>query len=165
MSYRDRTYVIFDGDNDRWAYSFMRGWKSRDHIDFDFDDAHEILPMTYRAQDEAYIKSKLWKRFQNAGQVIVLVGESTRYLYKYVRWELEVALSLDLPIIVVNLNERRQQDNQLCPPILRDMDVIHVAFKMAIIRYALDDFPPFYRKTQQRGPWYYPDSVYRSLNI
>jgi hypothetical protein len=23
MSYRDPAYVIFDGDNDKWAYAFM----------------------------------------------------------------------------------------------------------------------------------------------
>ena len=40
MSYRDKTYVIFDGDNDIWAYGFMKGWKKNEHIDFDFDDAH-----------------------------------------------------------------------------------------------------------------------------
>ena len=33
------TYVIFDGDNDMYAYRFMRGWKAREHIDVDFDDA------------------------------------------------------------------------------------------------------------------------------
>jgi len=28
MSYRNKTYVIFDGDNDMWAYSYMKGWKA-----------------------------------------------------------------------------------------------------------------------------------------
>lgn len=26
MSYKNKTYVIFDGDNDRWAYAYMKGW-------------------------------------------------------------------------------------------------------------------------------------------
>jgi hypothetical protein len=32
------TYVIFDGDNDRWAYAYMRGWKVNDRVEFDFRD-------------------------------------------------------------------------------------------------------------------------------
>jgi hypothetical protein len=30
MSYRNKTYVIFDGDNDMWAYAYMKGWKANE---------------------------------------------------------------------------------------------------------------------------------------
>ena len=93
MSYRNKTYIIFDGDNDKWAYAHMKGWKALEHIDFDFENAHDEYTLTNSATDEAYIKGKLRKRFANASQVIVLIGESTKNLYKYVRWELEVAQS------------------------------------------------------------------------
>jgi hypothetical protein len=165
MSYQDHTYIIFDADNDKWAYDFMRGWKSRDHIDFDFDDAHDFLTLTWRAQSEDYIKGKLWERMKRSKQVIVIIGESTRYLYKYVRWEVECALELGLPIIAVNLNGMREQDNGLCPPIIRDKNVIHIPFKLAAIRFALNDFPDFYYKTTMRGPYYYRASVYRDLGL
>ncbi|MDP9078857.1 MAG: TIR domain-containing protein [Bacteroidota bacterium] len=165
MSYKDTTYVIFDADNDRWAYSYMRGWRSRDHIDFDFDDAHDIFPLTYRAQDELYIKGRLLARLQQARQVLVLVGESTRYLYKYVRWEIDTALLLNLPVIVVNLNNSLDVDEELLPPILRGRDILHIPFKMAAIRHALDDFPPFFRRTSENGPWVYDKATYRRLNI
>ena len=52
MSYRDPTYVIFDGDKDQWAYQYMRGWQLNDRIDFDFRDAHDLDNMTSRAQGE-----------------------------------------------------------------------------------------------------------------
>ena len=32
MSYRNRTYVIFDGDNDMWAYAYMKGWKESEQL-------------------------------------------------------------------------------------------------------------------------------------
>jgi hypothetical protein len=35
MAFRDPTYVIFDGDNDQWAYRYMRGWKANERLDFD----------------------------------------------------------------------------------------------------------------------------------
>jgi hypothetical protein len=104
MSYKDKTYIIFDGDNDKWAYARMKGWKALETIDFDFEDAHEEYTLTNRAEDEDYIKGKLKKRFENAKQVIVLIGEKTKNLYKYVRWEIEVAMELNLPIIAVYLN-------------------------------------------------------------
>ena len=30
MAYRNKTYVAFDGDNDMWAYAYMKGWKQND---------------------------------------------------------------------------------------------------------------------------------------
>ena len=33
MSYKDPSYVIFDGDNDKWAYGYMKGWKQNDRVD------------------------------------------------------------------------------------------------------------------------------------
>ena len=167
MSYKDKTYIIFDGDNDKWAYGRMKGWKALETIDFDFEDAHDEYPLTDRANDENYIKSKLKKRFATATQVIVLIGNSTKNLYKYVRWELEVAQELDLPIIAVNLNGKRAQDDDLCPPIIKDEYVVHIPFKMKIIKHTLDNFPPIYRKKtkDQKGPLYYPDTVYTKLEI
>ena len=47
MSYRNNTYVIFDGDNDRWAYAFLKGWNESDHIEFDFYDAHDLRPLKW----------------------------------------------------------------------------------------------------------------------
>ena len=36
MSYRNKTYVIFDGDKDIWAYGRMKGWKALPTVDFNF---------------------------------------------------------------------------------------------------------------------------------
>lgn len=166
VSYRNKTYVIFDGDNDIWAYGFMRGWKQNEHVDFDFHDAHELKPLTDRANEET-VKRSLRERFRNAKQVVVLVGNSTRYLYKFVRWELDVALELNLPIVVANLNGSRRMDQNLCPPILRGEAVIHVSFNSKIIKYALDDFVDGIVNLKASGEtdFYYKDSVYKALGL
>src|SRR5262249_1244255 len=49
MGYRNKTYVIFDGDKNMWAYRYMRGWNSQEHMDFNFYDAHDLRPLTDRA--------------------------------------------------------------------------------------------------------------------
>lgn len=166
MSYRNKTYVIFDGDNDMWAYAYMKGWKSNENMDFNFYDAHDIRPLTDRASDET-VKKALRARLANAKQVIVLVGENTKNLYKFVRWEIEIAQKLNLPIIVVNLNGLRQMDPDRCPANLRDWLAAHVEFKAKIIQHALDNFPDEYTQLQAStsGPRYYTDKVYGRLGL
>jgi hypothetical protein len=161
------TYVIFDGDKDHWAYAFMKGWRVNDRVEFDFRDAHDIGSMTGRAQDEAYVKSELRKRMKASSQVVVLVGESTKFLRKYVGWEIDLALELGLPIIVVNLNNKRSTDSDWCPVPLRTGYIAHVAFKRAIIKYALENFPTEFaaRERSATGPRYYGDDYYRRLGL
>lgn len=167
MSYRDKTYVIFDGDNDKWAYDFMRGWKVSKHVDFNFENAHDLKPLREDAFVESTIKRRLKERFAATGQVIVLIGEHTKNLYRFVRWEIETAQDIDLPIIAVNLNQERKYDASLCPPIMRDKYIAHVAFRARIIKHAMDNFPSEYRSrsTNDGGNRSYNDDVYRSLGI
>lgn len=170
MGYKDSTYVIFDGDNDKWAYGYMKGWKQNDKVDFDFQDAHDLDNMTSRAQGEEYVKARLRERMRKSSAALVLIGESTKNLYKFVRWEMELAQSLGLPIIAVNLNDRRSQDADLCPAILRDKLVMHVAFRMKIIKYALDQWPAQFRslgnyETKAVGGYMYNDAIYAKLGL
>jgi hypothetical protein len=167
MACRNKTYVIFDADNDIWAYGRMKGWNALSTVPFDLADAHNLGPELTDRASEATVKRALRQRFSNAKNVVVLIGLKTRNLYRYVRWELDVALQLDLPIIAVNLNGRRTIDYGLCPPVIRDEYVVHVPFKLAIIKYALAHFPGQYaqRGFGARGPLYYPDKVYQDLDL
>jgi hypothetical protein len=161
------TYVIFDGDKDRSAYAFLKGWKVNDRMEFDFRDAHDIGNMTGRAQDEDYVKSELRKRMLASKQVVVLVGDSTKNLRKFVGWEIDLAVSLGLPIIVVNLNNRRGMDSDRCPVPLRTGYVVHLAYKRAIIKHALDNFPKeFASRDRNLTTWrFYSDDIYRKLGL
>jgi hypothetical protein len=166
MSYRNKTYVIFDADNDRWAYGFMKGWRSNENMEFDFNDAHDIGPLTPLASDDT-IRARLRQRFSNAKQAVVLVGAETKNLRKWVPWEIEIAQKLDLPIVVVNLNDMRQMDSELCPVPLRKWPAVHVAYKARIIQHALDNFPSYYGQIQAGAyDWYYyADDIYRSFGL
>ena len=166
MGYRNKTYVIFDGDKDMWAYAYMLGWKSNENMSFNFHNAHDLKPLTNRASEDT-VRARLRERFSNAKQVVVLVGESTKVLYRFVRWEIETAVDLDLPIVLVNLNDKRREDKDLCPPLLRGQYAVHVPFKAAIMRYALDSFPREYhnRSPNDTGPRHYADDVYKKLGL
>lgn len=166
MGYRNKTYVIFDGDEDMWAYRFMRGWKANENIDFNFFDAHDLKPLTDRAGEDT-VKRRLKERLGGTKQAIVLIGEKTKNLYRFVRWELETCIKLNIPIIAVNLNGMRSQDGGLCPPIIHDEYVVYIPFKLKIIKYALDNFPSEYHRRSQndKGPRIYNGSVYTKLGI
>ena len=93
MTYRNKTFVSFDADNDLHYYRMMTAWKTNENINFTFHDAHD-LNILWSGSNETTIKNKLKKRLINAKVFISLVGERTRYLYRFVRWEAETALEL-----------------------------------------------------------------------
>ncbi len=166
MSYRNKTYVIFDGDKDMWAYAYMKGWIKSDNIEFNFFDAHDLRPLTARASDET-VKRALRERMANAKQVMVLIGESTRNLFKFVRWEIDLALEKGVPIIAVNLNDERRMDANRCPPLMKGKYIVHVPFRAKIVQYALDNFPGEYgrRDPSVDGDRFYGDDVYKKLGL
>lgn len=164
MAYRNKTYVCFDADTDILLYRLMTAWKENDKIAFDFHNAHEINTLR-DGSSEAQIKRKLRERLANTKILVILIGENTKNLYKYVRWEIEYAIENNLPIVAVNLNKKRKQDN-LCPPILKDELAIYVPYGQKTIDFALNDWPNShnqYKKDGKSGAYYYYDSVYEKL--
>lgn len=167
MAYRNKTYVCFDADNDIHYYRLMQAWKQNDRTDFNFYDAHDLNNLL-AASNEDTIKRRLRDRLNKTKIFVVLVGQQTRYLYRFVRWEIDQAISKDLPIIAVNLNGRRSIDSDLCPPIIRDELVIHVSFNAVILQYALERWEARHLELKQQGesgPYYYKQNVYTELGL
>ena len=167
MAYRNKVFVSFDGDNDIHYYRLMRAWKQNDNTPFNFFDAHDINTALDRSTEET-IKRRLRERLANSKVVVSLIGEETRYLYRFVRWELEQSLSLGLAIVGVNLNGKRSQDVDRCPPVIRDELIGYVSFNAAILQYALENWTAEFNRLKSQGvtgPRYYKDDVYRRLGI
>ncbi len=165
MAKRTRTYVCFDADNDMEYYRTMQMWKANDNIDFDFNNAHELNTLRATSSEET-IKAKLRERMKNSKMLVVLIGDDTKNLYKYIRWEIELALEMDIPIIAVNINGKKERDDKLCPPILKDELALHINFGSRIMQYALDNWPQSYTKHKSNddsGPYHYKDFVYDKL--
>ncbi len=167
MPYRNKTYLSFDGDNDIHYYWLMRAWKQSDRSTFNFYDAHDLNTARDTSQ-ELSIKAQLAIRIRNSKAFVLLVGVNTRYLYKFVRWEIEQAISRDLPIVAVNLNGLRHMDEERCPPILRPELAMHVGFKCAILEYALENWTAQHaslRREEKSGPYYYKTQIYQGLGL
>ena len=83
-------------------YRLMQAWAENDKFEFDFLNAHDLNTARDDSQEES-IKRQLRIRFANSRDIIVLIGEKTKNLRKFIPWEIEAAIRLDLPIVAVNL--------------------------------------------------------------
>ena len=167
MAYRNKTYVCFDGDTDMKYYNLMKAWKQNDNTDFNFYDAHELNSARDTSLEQS-IKNQLRERLKNTKLFVVLLGEHTKYLTKFVKWEMEQAISLKLPIIVVNLNQRRDVDNERFPNVLNNYPTISISYNQKIMQYALENwevgFINHYRNHEMNS-YYYKKEVYDSLGL
>lgn len=93
-----------------------------------------------------------------AGKYAILIGQDTRYKYKYVRWEAEVAKEKGCTIIGINLDGSRKMVAETCPPVIRDIGAIFVPFSPQIVGYAIKNFS---MKTEKN--WIYDNSIYKKL--
>jgi len=150
-----RTFVGFSSTDIKY-YRLMQAWKAHEHIDFDFADCQ--LHSEINSEDEVYIKRKCRERINLAGKYVMLIGEDTRYKYKYVRWEAEVAIEKGCTIIGVNLDGSRSMREVSCPPIIRDIGSVFVPFSPKIIAHALENY-----KMNESGDYHYKDEFYKQL--
>ena len=167
MAYRNKTYIAFDGDRDINYYRLMQAWKQNDHSSFNFHDAHNVRS----ARDsslESTIKAALRERMASAKAFVLLVGSNTRYLYKFVRWEIDLAMSKGIPIIVVNINGERHLDTERCPPVLRDQLAVHVSFNAKILEHSLENWVSYLEGENSKtakGPHFYSEAIYSNLGL
>ncbi len=167
MAYKNKIYIAFDGDNDINYYYLMKAWKQNDNTSFNFYDAHDLNYARDTSLTES-IKNQLRIRFDNSKIFMLLVGENTKYLRKFVPWEIEQALDRQIPIIVVNLNKNKTIDYDYCPKIVLDNLSIHIGFYQKIIEYTLEHWEYNHyqlRKQSKNNPYYYEESLYNNLGI
>lgn len=167
MAYRNKVYIAFDGDEDMDKYNLMEAWNANPKFDFKFYNAHDLNRALDSSQEET-IKRKLRERFSNSKLFILLVGEHTKNLTKFVKWEIEVAIKLELPIIAVNLNNCRGINRNLMPNSLKDQLSISVPYKEKVIKYAMDNWPDAdknHRDNNEIANYVYKDQVYTNLGL
>ncbi len=155
MAYRNKVYTIFDADTDMKWYALLKAWDENEKFEFEFNNAHDLNNIRVYTEDN--IKRNLRNRMNNTKVALLLVGEKTKNLNKFVRWEMEIALDKSIPIIAINLNKTNGVDEELCPPIVRDATVVHVPFKQDAIVHALKNWPDYYHETAKKktGSRYY----------
>ncbi|MCA0270375.1 MAG: TIR domain-containing protein [Bacteroidetes bacterium] len=172
MAYRNKTFVSFASEDIR-SYRLLQAWKSNQHIDFHFLDAHDINTARDTSSAET-INRRLTERLSNTKQVLMLIGDETRRKAarqsSFLAHEVRVIDRLNIPVVFVNTNMSRVAESHRIPTALTDRYSMSVPLSPSIVKLALDDFPPKYwdnlKKSEQqrlRGPYYYESSVYTRL--
>ena len=146
-----RTFVGFSS-TDITQYRLMLAWKAHEHIDFDFANCQ--LQEELDSENEDYIKRVCRERIGMASKYIMLIGQDTRFKYKYVRWEAEVAIEKGCTIIGVNLDKSRQCVEATCPPVINNIGAGFVSFSPKIIALALENY-----NMNTKGNFYYKDEI------
>lgn len=165
MAYPNRVFISLDEENDGYQYLLMKDWRQDDGSRFNLSDARD-LKSALEECDEREVKRRLLDRLLNMRIFALVIGVKTRFLNGFENWELQQALALGLPMIAVNLNGNRTQDEMRCPFILQGALVVHIGFTPRIFQYALEHWPiEFYRLKSQgvKCPRHYEEEVYRRL--
>ncbi len=149
MTYRNKTYVCFDADEDIKYYNLLKAWKNNERFDLHFHNAHEINRIMHYSSEDT-IKRNLRERMKNSKLLVVLVGEKTKNLHRYVRWEMDIALQMNIPIIAVNINKKNRIDNDRCPAILKNKTVVHIPFTKEAIVHAMENWLNSYSAAVQK---------------
>lgn len=171
MAYRNKTFVSFASEDFR-SYNLMKAWRSHDHIEFNFFDAHDLRQVRNTSTPET-IKRAMRERLKNTREVVLLVGDKTRGVAadssRILPYELQVVEELQLPLIYAHLNGSRGTESGRVPASLAGRYAISVPFAPKVVRYALDNFPDDYRANlrtgAKQGPHRYLASVYEGLGL
>ncbi len=134
----------------------MQMWKAYENIYLEFRDCQ--LRQEINSENEYYIKQRCRESINMASKFIQLIVTDTKYKYKYVRWESEVAIDKGCTVIGVNINNSRYMDEETCPPVIRGIGAIFVSFHPIIIQFAIIDY-----KMIGAGEYYYKDEVYQAM--
>ena len=53
MTYRNKAYIAFDGDNDMPSYRIMTAWANNSNFDFELHNAHDLNEAMDSSQEES----------------------------------------------------------------------------------------------------------------
>ena len=164
-SYRKKVYVCFDLETDQTYYEMMKDWRQKDGSPFDL---HTMYDLDNEEEGEKAIRGLIRDQLEECKMLVVLVGRKTRYSRSVVLLEMEEAVKMDVPIIVLNINGARQRDGERCTPVLRNELVMHIGFHPAIVEYALKNWTKSHKKHRKENdikPYYYSKAIYKKVGL
>jgi hypothetical protein len=109
MAYRNGTYVAFhaDGNNipggksDIDYYNLMKAWEAHKHHEFNIINSHEKASAVRDSSKRATLRASLIERLRNSKNMVLIVGETTKYDTDWVPFEIGAAVDVyKIPIIV-----------------------------------------------------------------
>jgi len=158
MSYKNGTYIAFHAndtpnptESDIKYYNTMKMWKVKDNDDFSFVNSHEKTNAVRDTSKKETLRRALVQRLNNSKNMILIIGETTRFDTDWVPFEIEYAIDKCLlPIIATypmySAITAPSELFGLWPKALHDRinngsaHVIHIPFKKEPLADALSQF-------------------------
>ena len=182
MAYRNGTYVAFHAEgtsdptkSDIKYYRMMLAWHSHDRTDFSFFNSHAKVSAVRDSSVDATIKRSLRERLDNSKNMVLIVGQRTRFDTDFVPYEINYAAgTCRIPIIAAypgqGIIRNPNALSSLWPKALAERianstaGVIHVPFHQktienAIRQFSHNNFP------LGGGLGRYSDDAYRSFGF
>ena len=107
MAYRNGTYVAFHaqgtnlpGKSDMDYYNLMRAWSAKTDDDFTMINSHDKASSVRDSSKRATLRASLQERLRNSKNMVLIIGETTRFDTDWVPFEIEQAVDVyEIPII------------------------------------------------------------------
>jgi hypothetical protein len=107
MAYRNGTYVAFHAngtnipvDSDIKYYNLLKAWTAKTDDDFSMINSHEKAYAVRESSKRATLQASLKERLRNSKNMLLIIGETTRFNNDWVPFEIEQAVdNYGLPII------------------------------------------------------------------
>lgn len=107
MAYRNGTYIAFHagGTTDPTAsdiryYRMLKAWHEHDNIEFEFINSHDKVAGVRDTSTKATLRRSLVERLNKSKNMVLIIGETTRFDTDWVPFEIGYAVdSCKIPII------------------------------------------------------------------
>ena len=158
MAYRNGTYIAFHaaGTTDPTAsdiryYRLLKAWHEHDDIDFTFINSHDKAASVRDSSKKATLMESLRQRLNNSKNMVLILGQTTKYDTDWVPFEIEHAVDrCRIPLIVTYTDYSSICDpaalSMLWPTALsgriaaQTVKAVHVPFKQQILDDAIRRF-------------------------
>jgi hypothetical protein len=182
MAYRNGTYVAFHaagtnlpGRSDMDYYNLMKAWTNKSDDDFTMINSHDKASSVRDDSLRRTLRNSLLERLRNSKNMVLIIGETTRFDTDWVPFEIEQAVdTYKIPIIATYTVwdkpiRRPAALSGYWPKALEvrinngTANVIHIPFKKEALKDAImfsHDNPP-----KGKGLGIYNDDAYRALGI
>lgn len=158
MAYRNGTYVAFHAngtdvpvDSDIKYYNLMKAWTAKSDDDFTMINSHDKASSVRDSSKKSTLMASLQERLRNSKNMVLIIGETTRFDTDWVPFEITSAVdTYEIPIIAAYTGYKSimapAELRSLWPKALVDRidnqaaRVIHVPFKKEPIKAAIDQF-------------------------
>lgn len=161
----DKIFVIFDFEKDLKLYNEMETWKNSEGESFNLVNSYETYKLLDKEQDEK-IKELINLKIEGSSLATIILGQGIKSMRKLVKWQIEAAITLNIPLVVMNLNRIQSVDYDRVPSALKNVLALHTIFDPTMLEVSLHDWVIKFRdfkNNDKKGPYKYSLKTYELL--